>query len=110
MIIITVMDYLAEQTGLPAFGETPADPPDEFLVIEKTGSGLVDHISRATIAIQSNARKLLRAAEINELVKSAMASIVELSSISAARLSSDYNFTDTAEKRYRYQAVYDVFY
>lgn len=110
MIVITVKDYLSEQLGLPAYGETPADPPAEFLVIEKTGSGLVDHIERATLAIQSNARTLLRAMEINELVKSAMSSIVELSTISAARLSSDYNFTDTAEKRYRYQAVYDVFY
>ncbi len=110
MIIITIKDYLAERTGIAAYCETPVNPPAEFLVIEKTGSGLVDHIPRATIAIQSNARTLLRAAEINELVKSAMTSIVELSSISAARLSSDYNFTDTAEKRYRYQAVYDVFY
>ena len=28
--------------------------------------------------------------------------------ISRVQLNSDYNFTDTAQKRYRYQAVYDL--
>ena len=28
--------------------------------------------------------------------------------ISRVQLNSDYNFTDTAQKRHRYQAVYDI--
>ena len=34
----------------------------------------------------------------------------ELDAVSASRLNSDYNFTDTTTKRYRYQAVYDLVY
>ena len=33
-----------------------------------------------------------------------------LPEIGAVHLNSDYNFTDTAAKRYRYQAVFDVTY
>ena len=51
---------------------------------------------------------LLQAAELNEQVKDAMEDIVELDSISQAELNTDYNFTDTQTKRYRYQAVYDL--
>ncbi|MEI3522519.1 MAG: hypothetical protein V8Q40_16600 [Anaerosacchariphilus sp.] len=41
-------------------------------------------------------------------MKDAMEDIVELDSISQAELNTDYNFTDTQTKRYRYQAVYDL--
>ena len=60
------------------------------------------------MAVQSYAGSLLEAAQLNDQVKQAMDSLPELAGIGAARLNSDYNFTDTASKRYRYQAVYDV--
>ena len=60
------------------------------------------------MAVQSYAGNLLEAAQLNDQVKQAMDSLPELADIGAARLNSDYNFTDTASKRYRYQAVYDV--
>lgn len=50
------------------------------------------------------------AARLNERVKAAMDSAAELDAVSASRLNSDYNFTDTTTKRYRYQAVYDLVY
>ena len=46
--------------------------------------------------------------EINEEVKAAMDEIIVLPEISRSKLNSDYNFTDTEKKRYRYQAVYDI--
>ena len=39
-----------------------------------------------------------------------MRNIIELDNVSKAKLNSDYNYTDTAKKRYRYQAVYEVIY
>ena len=51
------------------------------------------------------------AAELNEQVKAAMEDLADLDEVSACRLNSDYNFTDTTTKHYRYQAVFDlVFY
>lgn len=34
--------------------------------------------------------------------------LAEHPKISRVQLNSDYNFTDTAQKRHRYQAVYDI--
>ena len=34
--------------------------------------------------------------------------MITLNSISKIKLNSDYNFTDTETKEYRYQAVFDI--
>ena len=41
-------------------------------------------------------------------MKEAMKKIVEMDDISKCQLNSDYNYTDTTRKKYRYQAVYDM--
>lgn len=110
MIVITVRDWLSARLDLPVYGEHPSDPPSEYVVVEQTGGGSVNHICNATLAIQSIAGTLLRAMEINELAKDAMDALPELPEIFSSKLNSDYNFTDTASKSYRYQAVYNVFY
>jgi len=108
MIEKTVCDYLNDVMGLPAFWEKPEDMPEEFLIVEKTGGSVSDRIMSATIAIQSYAGSMYRAAEINEAVISAMENLTEMSEVSGVRLNSDYNFTDTTTKQYRYQAVFDI--
>lgn len=108
MIEKIVLDWLDEAVG-NAYMEIPTPLPSvPFLVIEKTGSGRENHISSATIAVQSYAGSMLAAAQLNEAVKTAMEDIVSLPAVSACRLNSDYNFTDTDLKRYRYQAVFDL--
>lgn len=111
MIEKIVLDYLSAQIGYPCYMEVPDQPDEEYVVISKTGSNRENHIDRATLAIKSCSRKsLLRAAEINEEVKAAMDGIVELPDVSRSALNSDYNYTDTDTKTYRYQAVYDLTY
>lgn len=80
----------------------------EYILIEKTGGGEENHIKKAMIVIQSFADSLYRAAEMNEEVKKAMKEIVELEDISKCDLNTDYNYTDVARKKYRYQAVFDI--
>lgn len=80
----------------------------EYILIEKTGGREENHIKKAMIVIQSFADSLYRAAEINEEVKKAMKEIVELEDISKCDLNTDYNYTDVARKKYRYQAVFDI--
>ena len=49
--------------------------------------------------------------KLNEKVKEAMDELPwELDSVTRSKLNSDYNFTDTATRKYRYQAVYDITY
>ncbi len=108
MILQTVIDYLAEVVNLPAYGEVPPDAPEEFLVVEQTGSGGENRLYCPTLAVQSYAASLSRAYSINQLVLPAMDALPTLDSVFSCRLNSDYNYTDTAEKRYRWQAVFDI--
>lgn len=111
MIEKIVRDHLRAALGCPVLLEVPPKPPQTFVLIEKTGSGQSNQIQRATIAVQSWAGSLLAAAGLNERVKAAMETLTDLDEVSACRLVSDYNFTDTQTKHYRYQAVFGlVFY
>lgn len=91
------------------FMEVPRDNlPTKFVVVEKTGGDRENLINTATFAVQSYAESLYEAAALNELTKAAMDSLVEEDEISKSAYQTDYNFTDTSTKRYRYQAVYDI--
>lgn len=112
MIEYSILDYLANTLSVPVYMETPEDYKNpstkDFVRIEKTGSGKSNHIFTATFAIQSYSDTLNKAALLNEAVKNAMEGIITLDNIVSVDLNSDYNFTDTSTKQYRYQAVFDL--
>lgn len=110
MIETIVRDYLSHALAEPIYLEVPEQAPESFVTLEKTGSGAVDLVCRATLAVQSYAPTLYEAAQLNERVKAALAHMPDTENIASAKLNSDYNFTDTVSKRYRYQAVFDFIY
>jgi hypothetical protein len=75
------------------------------VLIERTGSSESDLIETTTFALQSYGASLYDAAALNMEVKACIRQAVELPSVSAVYINSDYNFTDTETKRYRYQCV-----
>ena len=108
MIEEVVLGYLSAALSVPCYMELPEDASSSFVVIEKTGSSQLNKISKATFAVQSYGPTLYEAASLNELVKTAMEGIIERDDISKCELNSDYNYTDTALKHYRYQAVFVI--
>lgn len=110
MIEKIVLDYLSENLNVPAYMEMPERQPERFVLIEKTGGSVEDFVHSATLALQSYAESMYEAAVLNEEVKKAMDNIIILDSVSKSQLNTDYNFTDTTKKKYRYQAVYDLVY
>ena len=110
MIEKVVLDFLSENLRVPVTMEKPEIELDEYVLIEKTGSSESDFVKSATIAIQSYSTTLYKAAVLNEEVKGAMYNLLSVPMISKAKLNTDYNFTDTTTKRYRYQAIYDITY
>ena len=108
MIEKIVRNHLDQTLDVPVYMERPEQEPEEYVIVEKTGSSRENFIKSATIAVKSHANSLLRAAELNEQVKDAMDTIITLNEVCRAELNSDYNFTDTETKKYRYQAVYDL--
>jgi len=107
MIEKIVRDFLEEKLKLGVYLEVPKGETT-FIVLEKTGSYEENYIYNTTIAIQSYGASLYEAAQLNSQVIEVMKEIIELDEISSCELNSDYNFTDTETKRYRYQAVYDL--
>lgn len=110
MIELIVKEYLENTLNVPVFFEEQTDPYEKYVVIDKTGSSVENFIYTATFALQSYANTKYESAVLNESVKNAMDNIVNLNSVSKSKLNSDYDFTDTTKKKYRYQAVYDLVY
>ena len=110
MIEEIVRDYLNENSSIPWYLEVPTNPPGKFGVIQKTGGTFRNRIHRATIALQSYGETLYEAASLNEETVDLMLNIVSLDSVCASALNSDYNYTNPNNKKYRYQAVFDLVY
>ncbi len=107
MIEATIRNYLEEKLKLPVYLEHEKIMPDKYIMIERTGGGMSDKLMNATLAVQSIAPSMYNAALLNDEVKKAM--LFELpgtNNVASCKLNSDYNFTDTETKKYRYQAVF----
>ena len=112
MVEKTILDYLngLPDAPAPALAEIPPGgitPP--CWIIQCTGGGTIEgHVGTATVAIRSYGATLYEAAALNEKLKAAMAGMPALDDIASVRLNSDYDYTDTTKREYRYQAVYDI--
>lgn len=108
MIEKDIRDYLvAKFPSTPVLMEQPESIGDEFILIELTGSRKRDKVALSTIAVQSYSGSLYGAATLSHAVVAAMEDI-DIESVASCKLNAEYNFTDTATKRYRYQAVFDL--
>ncbi len=104
----TVLDYLSAHLGDVYVGMEAPERLSGYVLIEKTGSTTENHITTATIVTQSYGTTMYDALVLNEEVKQAMAGLVEVASVSGVKLDTDYNYTNTATKQYRYQAVFQI--
>jgi len=109
MIEVTVLNYLKSVlTDVTVTTEIRQGMGDTFVLIEKTGGGQSDRLFNSTFAVQSWAASIYDAMALNERVKEAMFDLPSVTNVTKCSLNSDYNFTDTATKHPRYQAVFDV--
>lgn len=105
MIEITILDYMSKNLPVPVYMEFPTDPTNRFIVLRKGNSERENLVDTSTFVADSYAESLLEAAKLNEQVKAALDSLVELDAVSSSKRGGDYPFYDTQNKRYRYQAV-----
>lgn len=108
MIEKVVLDYLNAHASVKCYMERPEQKPTAFILIEKTGSREVNQIETSTVAVQSYAPTLYEAAQLNSEVKALMKGLAEEDAVSGVSLNSDYNFTNVADKQYRYQAIFVI--
>lgn len=109
MLELIIIKYLSTKIDIPVVFEHQKDLPNQFVLIQKTGSSRENLLNSSTVAIQSYGASLLEAAKLNEKIKNLMYDLIEVPEIVKVDLNSDYNFTDSETKRYRYQAVFDIY-
>ena len=109
MIEKTILDFLQSELTEPVYLEKPETAPNRYILFERTGGGRPNSLPLSTFAFQSYAESLYEAASLNERLKTTVDNLITLNEIGSVRLNSDYNFTDTTTKKYRYQAVYDIY-
>lgn len=105
MIAKTLLDYLDAALDVPVVMEAPEQTAG-YVLIDQTGSSRTNHIITTTFAIQSYGATLYQAMLLNDEIKDAMVGFAELNEVTSVVLETDYNFTNTATKQYRWQAVY----
>ena len=109
MIAKDLLDFLNnyETLGAPAYMEVPKELTD-FILLDQTGTSTTNHITTTTIAMQSYGKTLWDAMQLNEKVKDAMQQFVWHNNVARVELETDYNFTNTETKQYRWQAVFQI--
>lgn len=114
-IEMLVLNYLDDENlGYPVYLELPesVSNPDfafsPFLIVQKTGSNQNGHLTTSTVAVQSYGATLYDAMQMNYQVIAWMLNITKLDEVTRVEVNSDYEFTDEATKRPRYQAVFDL--
>lgn len=107
MIAKDLLDYLGEALSVGVYMESPEELTN-YILLDQTGSSRNDHIITTTIAVQSYAPSLYEAMVLNESVKAAMEGFAQLANVTRVELDTDYNFTNTVTKQYRWQAVYQI--
>ena len=108
MIELVILNHLKDGLHVPVFMEKPTNAPSEYVLFEKTGGGRNETMPSATFAFQSYSTSLFKTPVLNEAVKNEVDHLVLLDEIRVITLNTDYNFTDTTTKQYRYQALYDI--
>lgn len=110
MIESTILSFLNNaELDAPIYMEVPAQKPREFYVMENTGQRMTDHVRTTTLAVQSYAQSMERAADLAYEIDAVMLTrLPELDEVAGVRVNSVHNFTDQSTKQYRYQGVYVV--
>lgn len=102
-----ICNYLGSVLDCPVLPERPERPFGRMVFIERTG-GRGRFLMESTIAIQSYEESMYKAAKLNDDVVKAMYGLITVPEVVKVTLNSNYNFTDTRTKEYRYQAVFDI--
>ena len=112
MIEIIVKKFLESKMSVPVLTEKPKGPASQFVIIEKTGGAQENYVPSSILTIQSYDLTMQTAAELNEQVKywmlDGIQGLITVDEVADVALNSDYNFTDTTTKEYRYQAVFEI--
>lgn len=107
-ITVLLTKELERSTGVRCYPSVPADRPDRFIVVQRTGGTRGAFLNTPSVAIQSWAPTEQEASSLADEVDAAMESLpYGGSGVTKVERSEPYPFP-SVEKIPRYQAVYDL--
>ena len=108
MIEEIVIAYLNANLTVHVGGEVPNRPPLRYVVVQKKGGERENHIYTALFQFDAYAESLVAAAALCKEVMAVVDEMTDLDEVCSCEYGGDFNATDTASKRYRYQAMYNI--
>ena len=105
-----VVEELNKMLEVPVFGEDPEEKPSEYVLTQLVGRLEKNFIVTDSIAFKCHSDSKAEALELNEVIQDNVKKLIESSRISAIKLKSSYETTDTNMKRCRYQTIFDITY
>lgn len=110
MIEVIVLNYLIRSFPKVSIGFEKKSEASQ-IIIDITANNCTNGLWSATFAIQSYAESKAKAAKLSYQVIDKMLNIANVcDEISDCSINSNYDFTDTSTKEYRYQSVFDLHY
>lgn len=94
--------------GVPAHGLVPAKRPKEFVVLERTGGSIENHLHHSMFVTDCYAPTLEQAQILSEEVITAMLNLHREGRVTNVSVNSVYNDTDTETHEYRYGVLFDI--
>jgi hypothetical protein len=103
-----IIGWLSQKVAVPVSADVPADKPDRFITIERTGGSRDNHVvDRPNLAIQCWGTSRLDASELAYEVDAILPSIVEIPQVTHFERDTFYNFPDEHGAP-RYQIVVNL--
>lgn len=108
-----IIEYLKGEDlpgiGANVYAETPVDPPENYVLIRRTGGSAANYLRDYTIYTETISRTdKLTAATNHESVIEAMQRMPDTENVFRCRLNSDYDATRAEKKDYRFQALWQI--
>jgi hypothetical protein len=110
MIELIIKEHLKKILDVHVYFEFPKEPPAKMLVINVEIEPRENFLDSAIVVVDSYGPSLLEAASLNDSVRKALDGLVSLPNVSSSKRGASYPLVDTANKRYRYQAVQNITY
>ena len=102
----TVINWFNTQNlGVTAYGGVPADRPNRFVTVERTGGAVTTFRDFPTLAVQTWAQSAAAAAALADTIRHALPGLTSVEQIARVEIGSTYNWPDPLSGQPRYQTI-----
>ena len=107
-IELLLVRLLNDALDIPVSTDIPANRPDNFVVLERTGGRRRHGYDTPTVAIQVYGKDRVNASKSADTVARALESLVSHPTIGSVSITGPYNYPDLDAKHSRYQLTVNL--